>query len=111
MLFGWFKKKPTQEQTPAAMMSPAPSPTHAPVPASSQAAPTNNTVPVQTEKSAAPAAIDIPRDKIGARAYEIWVRKGKPHGKDFENWVEAEAELRAEFAANSKAEPLPRKPR
>jgi hypothetical protein len=54
---------------------------------------------------------EIPRDKIMARAYEIWVRKGKPHGKDFENWIEAEAELRAELAANPDGEPLPRKSR
>ena len=103
MLFGWFKKKQTREQTPAAIVAtPSPAP-----------APTNNaSAAVQTERPTAPVvAIEIPRDKIVARAYEIWVRKGKPHGKDFENWVEAEAELRAELAAISNAEPLPRKPR
>ena len=55
--------------------------------------------------------VDIPHDKIEARAYEIWVRKGKPHGQDLQNWTEAEAELRAEFAANPDPEPLPRKSR
>jgi hypothetical protein len=111
MLFGWFKKKQTQESTPAAMTA-TPSPTPV-MPASSQPVSANtSSAPVQAERPAAPAvAIEIPRDKIVARAYEIWIRKGKPHGKDFENWVEAEAELRAEFAANSNAEPLPRKPR
>jgi hypothetical protein len=57
------------------------------------------------------APADIPHDKIEARAYEIWVRKGKPPGLDLQNWAEAEAELRAEFAAQSGSEPLPRKSR
>lgn len=52
---------------------------------------------------------EIPHDKIAARAYEIWVRKGRPHGLDAQNWLEAEAELRAEFAAPP--EPPPRKSR
>ena len=88
-MFGWFKKKPqtdsTSENTTATAPE-CPQPTHA-------------------------TPIDIPHDKIVARAYEIWVRRGKPHGKDFENWTEAEAELRAEFAANPDGESLPRKPR
>ena len=60
--------------------------------------------------SPAPDA-DIPHDKIASRAYEIWVRKGKPHGQDLQNWTEAEAELRAEFASRPDSEPPPRKPR
>lgn len=59
----------------------------------------------------APAVVpfEIPHDKIAARAAEIWDRKGRPHGQDVQNWMEAEAELRAELAADP--EPLPRKPR
>ena len=64
----------------------------APAPATPAATP----VPV-----AAPLRTDIPPDKIAARAYEIWVRKGKPDGLDLQNWSEAEAELRAEFAQHS----------
>ncbi|AWM42160.1 hypothetical protein C1280_06745 [Gemmata obscuriglobus] len=55
--------------------------------------------------------MDILHDKIAARAAEIWDRKGRPHGQDVQNWMEAEAELRAEFAAHPTPEPLPRKPR
>ena len=84
-MFGWFKKRSAPGPTTVRE-------TEAPLPA-----------------PATPA--DIPHDKIVARAYEIWVRKGKPHGQDFENWTEAEAELRAEFAADPGGEPLPRKPR
>ena len=32
-------------------------------------------------------------DMIAKRAYEIWVAKGKPVGKDLENWQQAEREL------------------
>jgi hypothetical protein len=81
-MFGWFRKKHTTAAPTAEAALPAPATPH-----------------------------DIPHDKIVARAYEIWVRKGKPHGRDFENWVEAEAELRAEFAANPDDESPPRKPR
>jgi hypothetical protein len=67
--------------------------------------------PLVASAPAMPPELDIPHDKIAARAYEIWVRKGKPHGQDVKNWVEAEAELRAEFATRSTPEPLPRKSR
>lgn len=33
------------------------------------------------------------RDQINVRAYEIWLRKGRPPGQDQQNWFEAEAEL------------------
>lgn len=33
---------------------------------------------------------------IGQRAFEIWVRNGKPAGTASSDWVSAEAELRAE---------------
>ena len=36
----------------------------------------------------------VTRDQIAKRAYEIWVAKGRPHGKDLENWQQAERELR-----------------
>ena len=66
-----------------------------------------NGSPVAT--TSALAEVEIPHDKIVARAAEIWDRKGRPHGQDAQNWAEAEAELRAEFATDS--EPLPRKSR
>ena len=28
-------------------------------------------------------------------AYHIWERKGKPSGKDWENWLQAEKQIRA----------------
>ncbi|MBN9117968.1 MAG: DUF2934 domain-containing protein [Planctomycetes bacterium] len=93
----WLRRL-RNRNAPATVPSPAPAP----------AAPVSTAVPPPV---AALPPIDIPHDKIEARAYEIWVRKGKPHGLDLENWTEAEAELRAEFAARPNPEPLPRKPR
>lgn len=55
-------------------------------------------------------AIELSHDKIGQRAYEIWVRKGKPHGTSDQDWREAEVELRAELTGRP-AEPLPNRPR
>ncbi|AMV28846.1 hypothetical protein VT84_30915 [Gemmata sp. SH-PL17] len=55
--------------------------------------------------------VEIPHDKIAARAAEIWDRKGRPHDQDVQNWMEAEAELRSEFATTASPEPLPRKSR
>jgi hypothetical protein len=90
-MMNWLRRLRHRSDAPAAPPSPAPNATPVPI--------------------APPPSGDIPHDKIEARAYEIWVRKGKPHGLDLQNWAEAEAELRAEFAANPDPEPLPRKPR
>jgi len=32
---------------------------------------------------------------IREMAYRIWERKGKPSGKDWENWLQAEKQIRA----------------
>lgn len=53
-----------------------------------------------TPPAAQPAAppVKLPYDKIAMRAYEKWVKQGQPPGRDVQNWLEAEAELRAEFS-------------
>jgi hypothetical protein len=40
----------------------------------------------------------VPQDKIAQRAYEKWCKRGCQHGSDKQDWLEAEAELRAEMA-------------
>jgi hypothetical protein len=40
----------------------------------------------------------IPHEKIAMRAYERWVKKGRPQGTHVQDWLEAEAELKSEFA-------------
>jgi hypothetical protein len=41
--------------------------------------------------------IKIPHEKIAMRAYEKWVKRGRPQGTDTLDWVEAENELKAEM--------------
>ena len=33
-------------------------------------------------------------NEVASRAYGLWERAGRPHGRDLEFWVRAEAELR-----------------
>ena len=46
----------------------------------------------------ATSSVKIPHDKSAMRAYEKWCKRGRPQGTDVQDWMEAEAELRAEFA-------------
>jgi len=39
---------------------------------------------------------EIPEEAIRMRAYHIWEREGRPHGRDHEHWVQARIELDAE---------------
>jgi DUF2934 family protein len=34
-------------------------------------------------------------DAIRERAYGIWEREGRPHGRELEHWLQAESELTA----------------
>ncbi len=43
----------------------------------------------------APTSTPPSKEQIDIRAYEIWLRKGRPLGQDTQNWFEAEAELKA----------------
>jgi hypothetical protein len=72
-----------------------------PAPATKPAAP--STVGYKGPAAAAAFTTPAPAAKVGApskdavakRAYEIWVAKGRPVGKDLENWQQAERELSA----------------
>jgi hypothetical protein len=35
----------------------------------------------------------IDREKVAQRAYQIYEQRGKRHGSDFNDWVQAEKEL------------------
>ncbi len=48
----------------------------------------STTTPVSTSS--------VPHDKIAKRAYEKWVTGGCKPGCDVQNWLDAEAELKAE---------------
>ena len=43
----------------------------------------------------------VPTDKIAMRAYEKWCRRGRSHGTDRQDWLEAEQELRNEAKRGS----------
>jgi hypothetical protein len=86
MFFGLFKSN--KKAAPAAATAVAePASTTATIP------PPLPAVPAKPKKS-----VEIPSDKIAARAYEIWVMRGKPVGTSHQDWLDAEAELRALYA-------------
>ena len=37
----------------------------------------------------------IPDNHVANRAYQFWEQAGRPHGRDLEFWVQAEAEVHA----------------
>jgi hypothetical protein len=41
----------------------------------------------------------IPDDLVAKRAYEIYESRGGEHGRDFEDWLEAERQLRQGYRA------------
>jgi Protein of unknown function (DUF2934) len=43
------------------------------------------------------------QDKVAARAYQKWLQKGCKHGQDKQDWLEAEAEIKAEMARTGNA--------
>ena len=43
---------------------------------------------------------------VAVRAYEIWEKQGRPHGRDREHWLQAAAELKA-IEAKRKPKPKP----
>ncbi|HVS39756.1 MAG TPA: DUF2934 domain-containing protein [Gemmataceae bacterium] len=52
--------------------------------------------PAKTPPVAAAGGGSVPQEKIAKRAYEKWLKRGCGHGSDMQDWIEAEAELRAE---------------
>jgi hypothetical protein len=54
--------------------------------------------------------VRIPHEKIAMRAFDKWVLRGRPCGTELQDWLEAEAELRAEFSRTSfPGNPQPRR--
>ena len=42
------------------------------------------------------------QEEISARAYQIFVERGCPEGRDLEHWLEAEAQLRGDVRSSEK---------
>lgn len=49
-----------------------------------------------SETSAADQPSELTYDDIAARAYDLWVRRGHASGGEFQDWLQAEKELRDE---------------
>ena len=62
-------------------------------PAKSQAR-TSTTTVAKPKPAQAVVVTTLNHDQIAAKAYEIWLAKGRPMGQDHQNWTEAEAALR-----------------
>jgi hypothetical protein len=61
---------------------------------------------VVTPPLAQPASpIRIPHEKIAMRAYDKWCSRGRPCGTDQQDWLEAEAELKAEMSRGAASTP------
>jgi hypothetical protein len=56
---------------------------------------TSNATPASPQQQ---QNMGIPREKIAMRAYEKWCKRGRPHGSDKQDWVEAEIELKTEMS-------------
>jgi hypothetical protein len=40
----------------------------------------------------------VPHEKIAMRAYEKWIKRGRPQGTEMQDWLEAEMELKTEMS-------------
>lgn len=47
------------------------------------------------ETQPTPQAGNPPAEAVAMRAYLLWEKEGRPEGRDFEHWLQAEAELKA----------------
>jgi hypothetical protein len=54
------------------------------------------TPPMAQSSSMSPLA--IPHEKIAMRAYEKWLKRGRPLGTEMQDWLEAEMELKSEMS-------------
>jgi hypothetical protein len=52
--------------------------------------------PPLTQPANTPQATLSP-EKIAQRAYEKWIKRGRPQGTEMQDWLEAENELKSEM--------------
>jgi hypothetical protein len=60
------------------------------------------------QKPVSSSPVKVPHDKIAMRAYEKWCKRGRPHGTDKQDWLEAETELKAELSGTNPSMPMRR---
>ena len=59
--------------------------------------PKRNAAKPRTDASGSNCGCELNPQEIATRAYIIWEKSGKPTGRDREHWIQAEAELQAEY--------------
>lgn len=57
--------------------------------------------PSHSPPTASVSTVKVPHEKIAMCAFEKWCKRGRPHGNDKQDWLEAERELHAEMNAQS----------
>jgi hypothetical protein len=71
------------------------------VAAETTTAETANVESTLTGSTGATASIRTPsHDEIARRAYELFLARGRQHGRAHEDWMTAERELRARYSVN-----------
>jgi len=50
---------------------------------------------VDSARQSVNAAVGPSFDEVSRRAFQIWEQTGRPDGRDLENWLQAEQELRS----------------
>jgi hypothetical protein len=66
-------------------------PASPPVPA--RPAPAPESKPPQVSRAKVIEPPTLPREQIAVRAYQIWMERGRSHGSDLADWLEAERQL------------------
>jgi hypothetical protein len=62
--------------------------------AEAQPKPDRRKAPTKRAAAAGPAVESVSDEAIAARAFEYFVARGGSHGRDLEDWLQAERELR-----------------
>ncbi|MDF1523391.1 MAG: DUF2934 domain-containing protein [Trueperaceae bacterium] len=52
--------------------------------------------------TSAEAGSEVPHEHVAERAYHKFLARGREHGRDADDWTEAERELRSERSASTK---------
>ena len=63
------------------------------------------TTPQTTPTNTPQNQTKVPHDKIAMRAYEKWIKRGRPQDSGEQDWLEAEAELRVEQTRGGNSNP------
>jgi hypothetical protein len=56
-------------------------------------------LPIESQTSRAARPYKIAESEIARRAFEIYCQRGAQHGRDMDDWLQAERELRGSLAA------------